>query len=415
METASTNEAHLCRFCAEPLSFSVVDLGEVPLANSYLGPDDLALPEPRFSLEPLLCESCWLVQLPAWESPDAIFSDYAYFSSFSDSWLDHCRRYRDSIVRRLDLDPSSQVVEIASNDGYLLQYFVESGIPVLGIEPARNVAAAAIEKGVPTRSEFFGQRLAEELEGEGIHADLLIANNVFAHVPDVNDFVAGISRLLARDGTATLEFPHLLRLLQETQFDTIYHEHYDYFSLATARRIFAAHDLEVYDVEELPTHGGSLRLYVGHQGIHPTSPRVGALLEEEETAGLETRAPYRAFRGRVEALRRHLLEFLEQTSREGRTVLAYGAPAKGNTLLCYCGIDAASIPFTVDRSPHKQNHYLPGSRIPIRSPQDLIDARPDFVLILPWNLKGEIRSQLADLEAQGTRFVVAVPDLEVLE
>lgn len=413
-DSASEVEAELCRFCSEPLSLAVVDLGEVPLANSYLREEDLAKPEPKFSLRPLLCQACWLVQLPAWESPDAIFTDYAYFSSFSDSWLDHCRRYRDAIIPRLALGAASQVVEIASNDGYLLQYFVEAGVPVIGIEPARNVAAAAIEKGIPTRSEFFGRRLSDELVEEGIRADLLIANNVFAHVPDVNDFVAGIAGLLADNGTATLEFPHLLRLLEETQFDTIYHEHYDYFSLATARRVFGAHGLEIYDVEELATHGGSLRIYVGHAGYHHVAASVSALLSIEAAAGLETLTPYIAFEARVRDLREHLLQFLEEAGKSGQTVLAYGAPAKGNTLLCYCGIDATRIAFTVDRSPHKQNHYLPGSRLPIRAPEALTAAQPDFVLILPWNLKAEIRQQMAALESAGTRFVVAVPDLEVL-
>ena len=414
MVDPSQNGETSCRFCSAPLQHALVDLGTLPLANSYLEEEDLQSAEPRFSLRPLVCERCFLVQLPQWESPEAIFSDYAYFSSYSDSWLEHARRYCGAARARFGLDETSRVIEVASNDGYLLQYFQNERIPVLGIEPARNVAEAALEKGIPTSIAFFGEELARELTREGTSADLLVANNVLAHTPHLNDFVRGIRTVLAPSGVATLEFPHLLRLLEETQFDTIYHEHYSYFSLTVARAIFEHHGLTLFDVEELPTHGGSLRIYAARkESAREVAASVDDLLQREAEQGLHQLACYEPFAERVEAVRRQLVEFLAEARAEGRRVLAYGAPAKGNTLLCYCGVGTDSISFTVDRSPHKQGRFLPGSRLPVRPPEDLIAARPDYVLILPWNLKAEIMAQNEVVREWGGRFVTAVPRLQV--
>jgi len=401
-----------CRFCHSPLREPLVDLGLVPLANSYLEEADLDREEPRFPLKPWICESCWLVQLPEWESPAAIFTDYAYFSSYAESWLDHARRYCAEAVERFHLGPRSLVIEVASNDGYLLQYLRRDGIRVLGIEPAANVAEVAEERGIPTVREFFGVELARRLVAEGRRADLLVANNVFAHVPDVNDFTAGVALLLAADGVATFEFPHLLRLIEETLFDTIYHEHYSYYSVETARAIFAAHGLELFHVEELETHGGSVRVFVRHRRERPEpSPQLHEILARERSHGLRDLPTYRLFADRVAGLRRELREFLVSARERGETVLGYGAPAKGNTLLCYCEVTPELLPFTVDRSPHKQGRYLPGSRIPIRHPDELLAASPDWVLVLPWNLRDEIVAQMAAVRERGGRFLVAVPTL----
>ncbi len=416
MVAPSQNGETNCRFCSAPLERALVDLGTLPLANSYLAEEDLESAEPRFSLRPLICERCFLVQLPEWESPEAIFSDYAYFSSFSDSWLEHARRYCGMAQARFGLDETSQVIEVASNDGYLLQYFQSARIPVLGIEPARNVAEAAIDKGIPTRVEFFGEQLAVKLAEEGIAADLLIGNNVLAHTPHLNDFVRGIRTVLAPGGVATLEFPHLLRLLEETQFDTIYHEHFSYFSLTAVRRVFEHHGLTLFDVEELPTHGGSLRIYAAKtESARPTAASLDELLQREADEGLLHLAGYERFASRVDDVRRQLLEFLADARAQGRSVLAYGAPAKGNTLLCYCGVGTESISFTVDRSPHKQGRFLPGSRLPVRPPEELIAAKPDYVLILPWNLRSEIMAQNEVIREWGGRFVTAVPRLQIWE
>jgi SAM-dependent methyltransferase len=402
-----------CRFCSRPLRHVFVDLGAQPLANSYLEAADLLAPETFYPLCVYVCDGCLLVQLPAAATPEAIFSDYAYFSSFSDSWLRHAEHYAAAVTERFGLGPQSRVVEIASNDGYLLRFFKERGIPVQGIEPAANVAAAAEALGIPTLVRFFGTPLACELAVEGRQADLLVGNNVLAHVPALIDFVEGLQILLAPGGVLTLEFPHLLRLMEEVQFDTIYHEHFSYFSFATVRKIFAAHGLTLFDVEELPTHGGSLRVYGCHAGERPEEPRVAELLAREEKAGLGTLAGYRAFARQVEAVKRGLLRFLIDQKEAGRAVVGYGAPAKGNTLLNYCGVREDLLAYTVDRSPHKQGRFLPGTRIPIHAPERIRQTRPDHLLILPWNLKDEIAGQMAELTSWGGRFVVAVPRVQV--
>ena len=405
-----------CRFCAAPLATSFCDLGLSPLANSYVEPEDLARGERFYPLHALLCERCLLVQLPEAESPEAIFSDYAYFASYSESWLAHARAYAQMARERFALGPGSLVVEIASNDGYLLRWFRDAGVPVLGIEPAANVARAAEELGIPTRVRFFGADLARELVAEGVRADLLVGNNVLAHVPALNDFVAGLAAVLAPRGVLTMEFPHLLRLMDEGQFDTIYHEHFSYFSLHTVRRVFAAHGIELFDVEELPTHGGSLRIFGRHveDGSRPVTPRVADLLAREEAAGLLRAETYAAFAPRVAAVKRDLLRFLLDAAERGRSVVGYGAPAKGNTLLNHCGIRGDLLAYTVDRSPHKQGRFLPGTRIPIHAPERILETRPDHVLILPWNLREEVMAQMAAVREWGGRFVVAVPRLDVL-
>ena len=414
--SAATTPRPACRFCGATLAATFVDLGLSPLANSYVEPGDLAKPETFHPLHVFVCERCLLVQLPESESPDAIFSDYSYFASYSESWLAHARDYVAMAVERFGLGPASRVVEIASNDGYLLRWFVERGIPVLGIEPAANVAKAAEELGIPTRVRFFGSELARELVDEGIRADLVVGNNVLAHVPGLNDFVAGLETVLAPRGVLTMEFPHLLRLMDEGQFDTIYHEHFSYFSFAAARRVFAAHGLEVFDVEEVPTHGGSLRVFARRAGddTRAVEPRVGELLAREERAGLGALAGYRDFADRVRVVKRDLLRFLLDAAEAGKQVVGYGAPAKGNTLLNYCGVRGDLLAYTVDRSPHKQGRYLPGTRIPIFAPERIAETRPDYVLVLPWNLKAEVMAQMAHVRDWGGRFVVAVPRLEVL-
>jgi SAM-dependent methyltransferase len=394
-----------------------VDLGASPLANSYLEPEDLGKAEPFYPLCVYVCDQCFLVQLPEEEKAEAIFSEYAYFSSYSESWLRHAETYARAMIERFGLGPGHQVIEIASNDGYLLRWFKERGIPVLGIEPARNVAAAAEEAGIPTLVKFFGEATASELAAAGSRADVLVGNNVLAHVPDLNDFVAGLKILLAPSGVLTMEFPHLLRLMEEDQFDTIYHEHYSYFSFTTVRKVFAAHGLTLFDVEELQTHGGSLRIYARRDDdlAKVIEDRVGDLLAREEAAGLGRIEAYSSFGEQVQRVKRGLLQFLIRTKEEGRSVAAYGAPAKGNTLLNYCGIRTDFLDYTVDRSPHKQGRFLPGTRIPIHAPDRLRETRPDYVLILPWNLKEEIVEQMADVRSWGGRFVVAIPEVRVLE
>jgi SAM-dependent methyltransferase len=404
-----------CRACGSPLATTMIDLGSTPLANGYLRPEQLAEPEPRWPLRAVVCDGCRLVQLDHVADARRIFADYAYFSSYSDSWLDHARRYVDDVVARFGLDTSTQVVEIASNDGYLLQHFVARGIPAMGIEPAANVARVAVAAGIPTRVMFFDSAAAADLRRDGIRADLVVANNVLAHVPDLNDFVHGIACLLGPDGVATFEFPHLLRLLQERQFDTIYHEHFSYFSLLSVERLFARHGLSVFDVQQLPTHGGSLRLFVQHaHGPRRVTPAVHALRETEDAAGLDDAGTYRAFGAAVESLRDALRRFVLDARAGGKRIAAYGAPAKGNTLLNYCALGSDLIELTVDRNPHKQNHYLPGTRIPVREVEALRGARPDYVLLLPWNLKDEIVSQVGWIREWGGRFVVPVPEVTVL-
>jgi len=402
-----------CRFCAAPLAEVFADLGMAPLSNAYLRAGQLQRMERFYPLTVYVCSRCFLVQLPEAETPEAIFGDYAYFSSFSDTWLAHAKAYCTAMQERLALDARSLVIEIASNDGYLLQYFREAGIPVLGIEPAANVAGAARAKGIETLVQFFGAAAARALPRK---ADLLLGNNVLAHVPDLNDFVSGMKLALADGGTITMEFPHLLRLIEGNQFDTIYHEHFSYFSLLTVRQVFAAHGLTIVDVDELPTHGGSLRIYARHaeSAESSASPRVAALEQRERDFGLDRLATYARFNDQVRATKRALLEFLVRAKSEGSSIAAYGAPAKGNTLLNYCGIRTDFIDYTVDRSPHKQGLFLPGTRIPIFAPERIAETRPDYVLILPWNLRDEIVAQMAHVRQWGGRFVVPIPRVEVL-
>jgi hypothetical protein len=406
-----------CRFCANPLTHTFCDLGMSPLSNSYVPLDRARQMEPFYPLHAWVCERCWLVQLESFESPQHIFGDYAYFSSFSDSWLAHARQYASKMRDRLGLGAQSQVTEIASNDGYLLQYFVEAGIPVLGIEPAANVAKAAEARGVRSRVEFFGAALGSTLQAEGLAADLLIGNNVFAHVPDINDFAVGFVPALKPDGVLTLEFPHLLNLVKQHQFDTIYHEHFSYLSLVTAQRILERHGLRVFDVEELPTHGGSVRVFAcRHDARRWTlQPSVEALAASEREAGLESLPTYLAFAESVKETKRGILSFLIEARRAGKRICGYGAPAKGNTLLNYCGVGTDFIEFTVDRNPVKQGTLLPGSRIPVLAPDALLESKPDLVLILPWNLRDEVIAQLPQVHAWGGRFVVPIPSIHVVD
>jgi len=406
-----------CRFCGAPLQHTFADLGMAPLSNSFLRPEQLNEMEPFYPLHARVCAQCFLVQLEQFECPDKIFGDYAYFSSYSESWLKHAREYADRMVERFHLDGKSLVVEVASNDGYLLQYFQAKGIRVLGVEPAQNVATAAEKRGIPTLAKFFGARTARELIERGQQADLLVGNNVLAHVPDLKDFVAGLKLVLKPTGILTVEFPHLLRLMEGNQFDTIYHEHFSYFSFCTAEQIFAQHGLLVFDVEEIATHGGSLRLYVcqtegGPKNIHS---RVPELRERELAAGIRNLQSYSGFGERVRETKRALLDFLIGIKRAGKSVAGYGAPAKGNTLLNYCGIGTDFLDYTVDVSPHKQNHFLPGSHIPIHHPEMIRRTRPDYVLILPWNLRDEIIGKMAHIREWGGRFVIPVPCPQVIE
>ena len=405
-----------CLFCGTPLQHTFVDLGKSPLCESYLAAEQLDGMEPFYPLHVYVCAECFLVQLKEYVSGEEIFTEYAYFSSYSDSWLAHARRYTEQMIAQFDLDASSQVIEVASNDGYLLQYFVERGVPSLGIEPAANVAKVAVQRGVPTLVKFFGRETARQLVEDGIQADLLLGNNVLAQVPDLNDFVAGLKIALAPNGVITIEFPHLMQLVANNQFDTIYHEHFSYFSWVSAERIFAAHGLVLYDVEELPTHGGSLRIYARHveDETKPVTERAQSLRQREVDAGLLSLDYYRSFARQVEATKRDLLEFLIQAKRSGKRIVGYGAPGKGNTLLNYCGIRTDFVDFTVDRSPYKQGKFLPGTQIPIRHPDALREARPDFVLILPWNLREEIAAQLSYVRDWGGRLVVPIPRVEVL-
>ena len=404
-----------CRFCGTRFQHRVVDLGMSPLCESFLRADQLNVMEPFYPLHVWVCEQCFLVQLEEYVGGEEIFTDYAYFSSFSTSWLDHCRLYVDQMVERLELTPKSEVVEIASNDGYLLQFFLKRGIPSLGIEPAANVARAAMEKGVETVVRFFGREVAQELATAGRRPDLILGNNVLAQVPDLNDFVGGLKILLGPTGVVTIEFPHLLRTIDGNQFDQVYHEHFSYFSLYAAERIFAAHGLPIFDVEELATHGGSIRIYAAHEedSSKSVTERLLALRARESAAGVDTLAYYDDFEARVRETKRKLLEFLIEAKRAGKRVVGYGAPGKGNTLLNYCGIRTDFLDFTVDRSPHKHGKFLPGTHIPIFAPEKLYEAKPDYVLILPWNLKSEIMEQLAGIREWGGRFVVPIPEVTV--
>jgi SAM-dependent methyltransferase len=392
-----------------------VDLGMSPLCQTHIGPQQLSDMEPFYPLHVWVCDRCFLVQLQEYVSPAAIFTEYAYFSSYADTWLEHARAYTELMAQRFRLDAKSQVIELASNDGYLLQYFALQGIPVLGIEPAANVAQVAVKKGIPTIVRFFGEDLARELVKQGTQAALLLGNNVLAHVPDLNGFVAGMKILLQPGGVITMEFPHLMRLMAENQFDTIYHEHFSYFSFLTVERVFAEHGLTLFDVDELPTHGGSLRIYGRHvaNAAIPVSPRVAALRRREETAGFLRLEHYASFREQVTETKRKLLDFLIRTKGSGKSIVGYGAPGKGNTLLNFCGIRTDFLDYTVDRSPYKQGKYTPGTRIPICPPERIRESKPDYVLILPWNLKDEIMQQMAFIGEWGGQFVVPIPEPRV--
>lgn len=407
-----------CRFCATDLKHSVVDLGMSPLCQKHITPQHANEAEKFYPLHAYVCHECWLVQLEEFATPDEIFAeDYAYFSSFSDSWLAHCRQYTESMVNRFGFNSSKLVVEIASNDGYLLQWFVEKGIPVLGVEPAANVAQAARQKGIPTEVLFFGAQVAQDLANQYGKADLLLGNNVLAHVPDINDFVGGMKIMLAEEGVITMEFPHLQRLMEGNQFDTIYHEHFSYLSFVAVNRIFEHHGITLFDVQELPTHGGSLRIFGRHteDTSKPIAENVKALLHREKELGMESLAYYAAFEEKVKETKRKLLTFLIEAKRSGKKVVGYGAPGKGNTLLNYCGIRTDFLDYTVDRSPHKQGNFLPGSRIPICHPDKIMETRPDYVLILPWNLKTEISIQMQHIYEWGGQFVIPIPEVQVFE
>ena len=394
----------------------MVDLGKSPLCESFLPADRLETMEPFYPLHVRVCTRCWLAQLPAFVTPDEIFTEYAYFSAYSDSWVEHSRAYVDMITSRLSLGSDSLVVELASNDGYLLQHFLPKGIPVLGIDPAANVAIAAEERGVPTLVEFFGVKLAEQLAAEGRQADLVLGNNVLAQVPDLNDFVAGVSILLAPGGTTTFEFPHLARLLEGLQYDTIYHEHFGYFSLTTIREVFAAHGLSVIDVEELASHGGSLRVYAAHTSEgRQASSTVAELIARERSEGLLDQERYHRFARDVEESKRALLDLLIELRRAGKQVVGYGAPGKGNTLLNYCGIRTDFLDYTVDRNPYKHGRFTPGTHIPIEAPERIAETRPDAIVILPWNLAKEIAAQLAYTKEWGAKLIVPIPTATILE
>jgi 2-polyprenyl-3-methyl-5-hydroxy-6-metoxy-1,4-benzoquinol methylase len=414
--SGSTVRTSLCRFCRTPLRHTFVDLGMSPLCESYVQADQMNEMERFYPLHVKVCEKCYLVQLEEYVSREHIFSEYAYFSSYSDSWLQHASNYVEMISRRLNLGADSLCVEVASNDGYLLQYFVERGIPVIGVEPATNVAEAAEKKGVQTLVKFFGLETALEMVASGQSADLIIGNNVLAQVPDLNDFVAGIRTLLKPEGIATLEFPHLQRLMEQNQYDTIYHEHFSYFSLITAEKIFEAHGLTLFDAEEIATHGGSLRIYVRHADDQskPVTSAVVSLRERELALGLDGLEAYASFSEQVQESKRSLLELLIQLRRAGKRIAGYGAPGKGNTLLNYCGIRTDFLEFTVDRNPYKQGRFLPGTHIPIFAPELIEKNRPDYILILPWNLLSEVTAQLAYARKWGAKFIVPIPQARVL-
>jgi SAM-dependent methyltransferase len=404
-----------CRACGGRLTVTMADLGMQPPSNAFLASMADAKDEKRYPLRAKVCELCKLVQVDYDVAPEELFSNYVYFSSYSDEWLAHAQAYCEMARRRFALDSRSLVVELASNDGYLLKNFMQSGIPVLGIDPSDTVAAAAQKIGVPTLVEFFGERLAMELKSGGRQADLIVANNVLAHVPQLNDFVAGIAVLLKPEGTATIEFPHLLKLIEQVEFDTIYHEHYSYISLYAIERVFGRHGLRIYDAEEFTTHGGSLRIFASHAGRADLrdSAALLSLRAQEAAAGLADLDTYLRFAERVEACRRSVLAFFAQTKRESKVVAAYGAAAKGNTLLNFCGVTRADISMVADRNPHKQSKLLPGSHIPVVSPDELMRAAPDYVLVLPWNLQDEIMRQLAGIRAWGGRFVTPVPVVKI--
>lgn len=405
-----------CRHCGTVLEHDFIDLGFSPPSNAYLRAEDLDRPEVHYPLRVKVCDQCWLVQTDDYACADELFSaEYAYFSATSSSWLEHAARYAQMITDRLKLGPDSFVIEVASNDGYLLRNFVAAGIPCLGVEPTESTASAAEGLGVPVLKEFFGEALGLRLADDGRRADLIAGNNVYAHVPDINDFTHGLRAALKPHGTITLEFPHLMPLIEHTQFDTIYHEHFSYLSLTAVTGVFRSCGLRIYDVEQLPTHGGSLRVYGCHDGAQiETTDRVSSLLQQESRFGLTDLATYTRFQTCADRVKDNFLEFLIEEKRAGRRVAAYGAAAKGNTLMNYAGVRPDLMPFVCDAAPSKQGRYMPGSHIPIRSPQALRDSTPDTVVILPWNIATEVRDQLADVAQKGTRFVTAVPELRFL-
>jgi hypothetical protein len=418
LPTAAPANRYGCRFCATPLTHTVVDLGTSPLCQRHVTPARFNHAEAVYPLHVYVCTQCFLVQLPAYVAREEIFdAEYGYFSSFSETWLEHARSYVSMMMPRFGLGASSRVVEIASNDGYLLQYFVKAGVPVLGIEPTANTAAAAVGRGVPTLMQFFGRQTAQEVRERDGAANLILGNNVLAHVPDINDFVGGMKLLLASDGVVTMEFPQLLYLFEQSYWDTIYHEHFSYLSFTTVQRIFAQQGLTLFDVDELTTHGGSIRIYARHDADSgkPVHARVAAMIEREARAGHTRLDYYTSFGERVKECKRELLEFLIAAKRAGKRIAAYGAPGKGNTLLNYCGIRTDFIDYTVDRSPHKQGNFLPGSRIPIHAPDMIRETRPDYLLLLPWNLSEEIMRQMADIRSWGGKFVVPIPRVKVFD
>lgn len=406
-----------CRNCGADIDTIFLSLGTCPLSNALLKEEELHQMEPHYPLDVHVCATCFLVQIDEFESAQNIFSsDYVYYSSYSESWLQHCKEYTEMMIERFRINENSFVVEIASNDGYLLQYFKRSGIPVLGIEPASNTAEEAIKKGISTDIAFFNTSYAENMKSSGKLADLIVGNNVLAHNPDLNDFVKGLRIALTPEGMVTMEFPHVLRLIQSDQFDTIYHEHFSYFSLHTVQKLFARHGLALFDVEELSTHGGSLRIYAKHEGDTSVkvTDRIEKLLEEEKSAGLSDLNFYYDFAKRVESTKRKLLQFLIQAKNEGKRIAGYGAPAKGNTLLNYCGIRTDFLDYTVDRNPYKQNRYLPGSHIPIKAPEKIKEDKPDYLLILPWNIKDEIIKQMSFIRDWGGKFIIPIPEVTIL-
>ncbi|AKF94258.1 class I SAM-dependent methyltransferase [Brevibacillus laterosporus] len=404
-----------CRFCNSLLTHTFLDLGVSPLANSFISPDRVDDMEPFYPLHAYVCDKCFLVQVGQFESPDQIFNHYLYFSSYSSSWLSHAQKYTEMAIARFYLHHHSQVIEIASNDGYLLQYFHKHNIRTLGIEPAKNLAKICNDKGIPTRADFFGERLAKQLVQEGYKGDLIVANNVLAHVPELHDFIAGLKILLQPNGIITIEFPHVLQLILGKQFDTIYHEHFSYFSLLSVQSILSSHKLKVVDVEEIPTHGGSLRLFVKHsEDKDPIQPSVTKVLEKEQEHGLHQISTYLEFSKKVEQMKIDILSFFIKAHDMKKKIVGYGAPAKGNTLLHFCGIGKELLPYTVDQNPHKQGLILPGSRIPIKNPNEIQRTQPDYVLILPWNLKEEIMDECSYIRNWGGKFVVFVPEVEVL-
>lgn len=403
-----------CRFCNHTLNHTFADLGMSPLSNSYINEENLSKKEVFYPLHAYVCPACFLVQLMEFETPENIFSDYAYFSSYSKSWVKHARLYCEKVVERMSLNSNSQVIEIASNDGYLLQFFKNKNIPVLGIEPAKNVATEAERKGIKTITSFFGKELARKLKKEGVYADLLIGNNVLAHVPDINDFVEGLTILLSDDGNITMEFPHLLQLIKNKQFDTIYHEHFSYLSLNTVNTIFNSKGLQIVDVEELPTHGGSIRIFAKHGENNKIHSNVQRVMKQETDFGLTNLENYIQFNEDIKKIKRNILMFLIEIKENNKKIVAYGAPAKGNTLLNYCGIGKDFIDYTVDLSPHKQGLYLPGSQIPIYSPAEITKTKPDYIIILPWNIKEEIIEQMKNVKDWGGKFVTLIPDVEVI-